>query len=189
MGEWIAFLTENAIVAINGLALIVIVIGTIEMALTCVRAIFAGSATGKELRNGYLRYARWLIAGLTFQLATDIIESARAPSWEDIGRLAAIAVIRTFLNSGTRHQRSANDSIRGGSADAARGGVASIWFDKVKREQSGQEASVASIFKLTMSGGGVYSYRFLDRHHIGAEQRRSQMRRPETPKMNDVDKP
>jgi len=33
-----------------------------------------------------------------FQLATDIIESARAPNWEDIGRLAAIAVIRTFLN-------------------------------------------------------------------------------------------
>jgi len=38
------------------------------------------------------------MAGLTFQLANDIIISARAPSWDDIGRLAAIAFIRTFLN-------------------------------------------------------------------------------------------
>jgi uncharacterized membrane protein len=38
------------------------------------------------------------MVGLTFQLATDIIESALAPSWDDIGQLAAVAVIRTFLN-------------------------------------------------------------------------------------------
>ena len=38
------------------------------------------------------------MAGLTFQLANDIIVSARAPSWDDIGRLAAIAFMRTFLN-------------------------------------------------------------------------------------------
>jgi hypothetical protein len=31
MKEWIAFLTENTIVVINGLALLVIAIGTIEM--------------------------------------------------------------------------------------------------------------------------------------------------------------
>jgi uncharacterized membrane protein len=35
---------------------------------------------------------------LTFQLAADIIETSLAPSWEDIGKLAAIAAIRTFLN-------------------------------------------------------------------------------------------
>jgi uncharacterized membrane protein len=60
--------------------------------------VFVPSATGRELRDGYLRYARWLIAGLTFQLAADIIDTASAPTWDDIGRLAAIAVIRTFLN-------------------------------------------------------------------------------------------
>jgi uncharacterized membrane protein len=45
-----------------------------------------------------MRLARWLIAGLTFQLAADIIETSVAPSWDEIGQLAAIAVIRTFLN-------------------------------------------------------------------------------------------
>ena len=68
------------------------------MFVTCVRSVFSPSRTGRDLRDGYLRYARWLMAGLTFQLANDIIISARAPSWDDIGRLAAIAFIRTFLN-------------------------------------------------------------------------------------------
>ena len=41
---------------------------------------------------------RWLIAGLTFQLAADIIETSIRTSWQAIGQLGAIAVIRTFLN-------------------------------------------------------------------------------------------
>jgi len=44
-----------------------------------------------------LKYARWLAAGLTFQLAGDIVHTAVTPTWDDIGRLAATAVIRTFL--------------------------------------------------------------------------------------------
>jgi uncharacterized membrane protein len=35
---------------------------------------------------------------LEFQLAADIIGTAIAPSWGQIGQLAAIALIRTFLN-------------------------------------------------------------------------------------------
>jgi uncharacterized membrane protein len=96
--EWLAFFTERTALVIDGMALLVIAIGTIEMFFRCLRAVFDPSATGRELRAGYLRYARWLIAGLTFQLAADVIETASAPTWDDIGRLAAIAVIRTFLN-------------------------------------------------------------------------------------------
>ena len=96
--DWIAFLTDSAIVAIDAMAVVIIVVGTLEMFVTCVRSVFSPSRTGRELRDGYLRYARWLMAGLTFQHANDIIVSARAPSWDDIGRLAAIAFIRTFLN-------------------------------------------------------------------------------------------
>jgi hypothetical protein len=56
------------------------------------------SASGHERRDVCLRYARWLVAGLTSQLAADIIETSITTSWEALGRLAAIAVIRTFLN-------------------------------------------------------------------------------------------
>ena len=41
---------------------------------------------------------RWLVLGLQFTLAADIIKTAVAPTWEDIGQLGAIAAIRTFLN-------------------------------------------------------------------------------------------
>ncbi len=56
------------------------------------------SPSGHERRDVWLRFARWLVVGLTFQLAADIIETSVAPSWDDIGRLAAIALLRTALN-------------------------------------------------------------------------------------------
>jgi uncharacterized membrane protein len=40
----------------------------------------------------------WLLLGLEFTLAADIIGSVMTPSWEEIGQLGAIALIRTFLN-------------------------------------------------------------------------------------------
>ena len=55
-------------------------------------------ANGHERRVVWLRYARWLVAALTFQLAADILETSITQSWESLVRIAAIAVIRTFLN-------------------------------------------------------------------------------------------
>jgi hypothetical protein len=40
----------------------------------------------------------WLLLGLEFELAADIVRSVISPTWIDIGQLAAVAVIRTFLN-------------------------------------------------------------------------------------------
>lgn len=42
--------------------------------------------------------ARFLSFALEFQLAADVLETALAPSWQQIGELAAIAAIRTLLN-------------------------------------------------------------------------------------------
>jgi uncharacterized membrane protein len=38
------------------------------------------------------------LLGLEFELAADIVRTAIAPTWNEIGQLAAIALIRTFLN-------------------------------------------------------------------------------------------
>jgi uncharacterized membrane protein len=40
----------------------------------------------------------WLILGLEFMLAADIVRTAISPTWQQTAQLAAIAVIRTFLN-------------------------------------------------------------------------------------------
>ena len=42
--------------------------------------------------------ARYLALALEFQLGADILSTAIAPSWTEIGKLGAIAVIRTALN-------------------------------------------------------------------------------------------
>ncbi|MGH7631500.1 MAG: DUF1622 domain-containing protein [Gemmatimonadales bacterium] len=45
-----------------------------------------------------LRLGSWLALALEFALASDIIRTALAPSWDDIGKLAAIVALRTVLN-------------------------------------------------------------------------------------------
>ncbi|MDW5612747.1 MULTISPECIES: DUF1622 domain-containing protein [Mycolicibacterium] len=45
-----------------------------------------------------LTLARFLVLGLEFQLAADVLRTAISPSFEEIGKLAAIATIRTVLN-------------------------------------------------------------------------------------------
>jgi uncharacterized membrane protein len=45
-----------------------------------------------------LDLARYLALALEFQLGADILSTAVAPSWNQIGKLGAIAVIRTTLN-------------------------------------------------------------------------------------------
>lgn len=45
-----------------------------------------------------LRFGMWLALALEFQLGADILATAVAPTFEALGKLAAIAAIRTFLN-------------------------------------------------------------------------------------------
>jgi uncharacterized membrane protein len=45
-----------------------------------------------------LDVGRFLALGLEFQLASDLLRTAVAPSFEVIGKLAAVAAIRTALN-------------------------------------------------------------------------------------------
>jgi len=54
-----------------------------------------------EIRLGL---GRWLALGLEFALAADILRTAVAPSWRDIGQLASIAVLRTGLNYGLERE-------------------------------------------------------------------------------------
>ena len=94
--EWLIEATELSIVVIDTIAFLVIVVGTVDVVVRALRTEI-GAASREERRAVWLRYARFLIMGLTFQLAADIIETSISTSWETIGRLAAIAVIRTFL--------------------------------------------------------------------------------------------
>lgn len=45
-----------------------------------------------------LRFGVWLAIALEFQLGADIVATTIAPTFEALGKLGAIAAIRTFLN-------------------------------------------------------------------------------------------
>ena len=45
-----------------------------------------------------LRFGSWLALALEFQLGSDILSTTITPSFQALGKLGAIAVIRTFLN-------------------------------------------------------------------------------------------
>ena len=84
--------------AINVIAVIVVVAGVVQAVVGLLRAMVNRTATLSAKRGLWLDFARWLIAGLTFQLAADIVETAIAPTWDDLGKFAAIAAIRTLLS-------------------------------------------------------------------------------------------
>jgi uncharacterized membrane protein len=97
MEEWLRLVTRDTVVIVYAMALIVVAIGTAEAFFSGLWVAFPALAAHSRFREILVRYGRWLIAGLTFQLAADIGTSI-APSWEEVGQLGAIAVIRTFLN-------------------------------------------------------------------------------------------
>ena len=96
MRTWLTFVSEQAALIIDGVALLAIVVGTVEVVLAIASQLFQRFPR-RTPRSIWMRYARWLVAALTFQLAADIIETAITSSWEAIGRVAAIAAIRTAL--------------------------------------------------------------------------------------------
>ncbi len=97
MKQWLVVVTEHVVVVIDWMALVVILIGTAEAFFTGLRLIVS-SPTDHVRRDVLLRYGRWLVAGLTFQLAADILKTSITTSWDAVGRIAVVAVIRTFLN-------------------------------------------------------------------------------------------
>jgi uncharacterized membrane protein len=77
---------------------LVIAIGGAQAAYGSLWPLLTGHATHGARRRAWLDFARWLILGLEFMLAADIVRTVIAPTWVKIGQLAAIALIRTFLN-------------------------------------------------------------------------------------------
>lgn len=76
----------------------VLVIGG-GVAVTVVRLLLELSKNRRaDYEKTRLILARFLALGLELQLAADIIATAVAPSWNQVGKLGAIAVIRTGLN-------------------------------------------------------------------------------------------
>ncbi|HEX8457710.1 MAG TPA: DUF1622 domain-containing protein [Pyrinomonadaceae bacterium] len=87
---WLRLLVETT-------GAVVICLGIVVAAVQFARTLMSGAHHDNYNRTR-LTLARYLALALEFQLGADILSTAIAPSWDQIGKLGAIAVIRTGLN-------------------------------------------------------------------------------------------
>ncbi|WP_228526980.1 DUF1622 domain-containing protein [Noviherbaspirillum soli] len=87
--EWLRLMVET-------LGAIVIAVGVVVAVIGLLRQMRNAQSAGFGAVR--LSFARYLTLALELQLAADILSTSVAPTWERIGKLAAIAIIRTALN-------------------------------------------------------------------------------------------
>ena len=96
---WLASGVEAAAAVIIALAAVE---ATIRSLLLFLPLPTPGAGPGHQPQDAKeavrLRLGRWLAVALEFELAADILRTAVAPTWTEIGQLAAIVVLRTVLN-------------------------------------------------------------------------------------------
>ena len=100
MEELFKGIAGNIALGVEVVAALLIAFGALEalIHLLIPGAAPKGTAPFAKRRKIFLRFGVWMLLGLEFELAADIVRSAISPNWTDIGQLGAIAAIRTFLN-------------------------------------------------------------------------------------------
>lgn len=84
---------------VEGAAGLIIALAALEATWRALKVFLVRPNTPDEAKESVrLRLARWLAVALEFELAADILRTAIAPTWDEIGKLAAIATLRTLLN-------------------------------------------------------------------------------------------
>jgi len=94
--SFIAMVVQWLRLGVETIGATIITIGVIISVYKFVTAIL--NRQTQDYNQIRLTLARYLALALEFQLGADILSTAIAPSWDQIGKLGAIAVIRTGLN-------------------------------------------------------------------------------------------
>jgi uncharacterized membrane protein len=98
MEELVGRFADLVALIIEAAAVIIVAYGAVEAFVKLAGIMVRPNASHGERKAVWRRFGVWLLLGLEFELAADIIGTVVSPNWQDIGELAAIAVIRTFLN-------------------------------------------------------------------------------------------
>ena len=92
-------LASDTALVVEATAVIFVAYGAVEAVVYAIGPLTGLMPRVKGWRKDtFVRFGMWLLLGLQFALGADIVRTVIAPTWNDIGQLAAIAVIRTFLN-------------------------------------------------------------------------------------------
>jgi len=97
MKEWAELITKHLSSFVEILAAIVIGVALVQFLIRYVTN-FTKPRIEEENQNVRIQFGSSLTVALELLLAADILATAIAPTWDDIGKLAAIATLRTALN-------------------------------------------------------------------------------------------
>lgn len=90
--------TEYLAAGVEGFAALIIALAAIEATVRALWVFLHPSSPPEDKEKVRIRLGRWLSLSLEFELAADILRTAIAPTWNQIGQLAAIIILRTVLN-------------------------------------------------------------------------------------------
>lgn len=98
MLEFIKEWTNYLAAIIEATAGVLVGFAAIEATIRALPLFVSRAAPPEAKEQVRLQLGRWLALALEFELAADILRTAIAPTWNEIGQLAAIIVLRTALN-------------------------------------------------------------------------------------------
>jgi uncharacterized membrane protein len=118
MEEALLAVAEHVAIGAEIAATILIALGALDAAARVGVMIAQRKASMRAIKDVWLRLAGWILLALEFTLAADIVRTSISPTWEDLGKLAAIAAIRTALSFFLERDLTALEKERAGRATA-----------------------------------------------------------------------
>lgn len=82
---------------LEGATLVLLALGALMAVSRLVAGLFARRPANEVALDVWQGLSRWVMVGLEFLLASDLVSTVVSPSWDELGRLATIAAIRTLL--------------------------------------------------------------------------------------------
>jgi uncharacterized membrane protein len=98
MQELFRGIASYVALGIEAAAVLIVAYGAIEALAASIRASVQRRSRTGQRKEIWLGFGMWLVLRLEFALGADIVRTAISPTWNEIGQLAAIGFIRTFLN-------------------------------------------------------------------------------------------
>ena len=104
MHEFIKVIAQYAAYFAEAVAALIIIIGSLQAMWIYLRRALFSTSDYRDITQSRIKLGHSLSLGLEFLIGADILKTAVAPTWQDIGQLAAIVAIRTVLNFFLTHE-------------------------------------------------------------------------------------
>ena len=91
-------IAEHAAYLAEGIAALIITAGALKALWTHAKETLSRRLVPRKTCLCRIQFGHSLSLGLEFLVGADILKTAVAPTWQDIGQLAAIIGIRTVVN-------------------------------------------------------------------------------------------